>query len=173
MLIVGSGPIGLLALHAARFLGAEIEVLEPIRERRAIATRLGATKVHAEVSTIQNGSFDIAYDAVGIEPAWQAAIAAVRRGGRVTVIGLGSERGVVPVGDLVRRAIVLRGQYAYTRSDFVAALTMLGESAVDLSWVRTMPLEAGLDAFTCLADDPSRTVKVILDVAVDSVSQGG
>ena len=57
----------------------------------------------------------------------------MRTGGSVTVIGLGQAEGAVAVGDMVRRAITLRGHYAYTRADFDAALALLAEHPPSLT----------------------------------------
>jgi threonine dehydrogenase-like Zn-dependent dehydrogenase len=108
---------------------------------------------------------DLAIDAVGIEPTWRGAVARVRAGGTVTVVGLGQADGAVAVGDMVRRGITLRGHYAYTRVDFDAALAMLVEDPPSLDWLTVMPLAEGAEAFRRLVDDPGRTVKALLDVA--------
>jgi threonine dehydrogenase-like Zn-dependent dehydrogenase len=105
---------------------------------------------------------DIAIDAVGIEATWQGAIGKVRTGGSVTVIGLGQAEGAVAVGDMVRRAITLRGHYAYTRADFDAALALLAEHPPGLEWVTVMPLRDGAEAFRRLVEEPAGTIKALL-----------
>lgn len=103
-------------------------------------------------------------DAVGIEPTWTAAVAATRSGGQVVVVGLGQALGAMPVGDLVRRAISVKGHYAYTRAQFVAALELLAAHPVSLDWVDRMPLDAGAEAFARLAAADGAATKVMLDV---------
>ena len=114
---------------------------------------------------------DIAIDAVGIEPTWQGAIAHVRTGGSVTVIGLGQAEGAVAVGDMVRRAITLRGHYAYTRADFDAALALLAEHPPPLHWLTTLPLGEGAEAFRRLVEEPAGTIKALLAVGPSARSR--
>ena len=78
--------------------------------------------------TSPGGASILAVDAVGIEPTWQPAIASVRMGGAVTVVGLGAGRGTVSLGDLVRRGISLRGDDAYARQTSKTALELLASN---------------------------------------------
>jgi threonine dehydrogenase-like Zn-dependent dehydrogenase len=164
VLVVGGGPIGLLTVHACAVGGIEAWAVEPVPKRRALAARLGARLVAASAADPDIPEADFAIDAVGIEPTWQGAIAKVRMGGSVTVIGLGQAEGSVPVGDLVRRGVGLRGHYAYTRADFDAALAMLADHPPDLGWLTVLPLEDGAEAFRRLVDEPADTVKALLTV---------
>lgn len=164
VLVVGGGPIGLLTVHACAVRGIEVAAVEPVAERRALAARMGASVVAASADDPALPEADVAIDAVGIEPTWRGAIAKVRMGGSVTVIGLGQADGAVPVGDLVRRGIALRGHYAYTRADFDAALAMLAEHPPVLDWLTVLPLEDGAEAFRRLVERPAETVKALLTV---------
>jgi threonine dehydrogenase-like Zn-dependent dehydrogenase len=162
VLVLGGGPIGLLTVHACAVRGIEAIAVEPVAGRRALAERLGAAEVAASVDDLAPGQVDIAIDAVGIEPTWQAAVARVRAGGSVTVIGLGQAEGVVAVGDMVRRGVTMRGHYAYTRGDFDAALATLTEHPPDLEWLTVLPLSEGAEAFRRLVEEPEGTVKALL-----------
>jgi threonine dehydrogenase-like Zn-dependent dehydrogenase len=164
ILVVGGGPIGLLTVHAALARGAEVEVVEPLPRRRSVAASFGAEAVHADGTTVAAGAFDVAYDAVGIEPAWRTAIGAVRRGGRATIVGLGSDEGAVPVGSLVRQAITLRGHYAYTRAAFDDALRLLARQPPPLDWMDVVDLDQGAEAFARLVAEPDTTIKVAFEI---------
>ena len=67
---------------------------------------------------LEPGAATIALDAAGFEATWRGAIDAVQNGGTVVVLGLGNAEGTFPMALLVRRAITVRGQFAYTRADF-------------------------------------------------------
>ena len=162
VLVLGGGPIGLLTVYACAVMGVESQLIEPLAHRRRLALDLGATAAHASADELQPASFDLAVDAVGIEATWQAAIAAVRMGGSVTIVGLGAAQGTMAVGDLVRRGITVRGHYAYTRQDFEAALGMLAAQPPQLSWVESLPLSDGARGFRLLAEEPDAHVKVLL-----------
>jgi threonine dehydrogenase-like Zn-dependent dehydrogenase len=163
VLVVGGGPIGALAVHAAHLLGAEVIGVEPVDSRRELLGRLGAGETFADVSEVPIGRADVAIDAVGIESTWRGAIACVRSGGSVAIVGLGQADGAMPVGDLVRRGVSVRGHYAYSREDFNAALEMLSAHVIDLSWVTILPLAEGADGFRRLTSQIDGVVKVMLD----------
>ncbi len=78
VLVFGGGPIGVLTVYACTKAGIAVELVEPVAGRRDLATRMGASRVYESAADIPGGSFDLAVDAVGIEPTWQPAIASVR-----------------------------------------------------------------------------------------------
>ncbi len=162
VLVLGGGPIGLLTVHACAVRGIEAIAVEPVAGRRELAQRLGAAAVAASVDDLGPEQVDIAIDAVGIEATWQAAVARVRSGGSVTVVGLGQAEGIVAVGDMVRRGITMRGHYAYTRADFDAALATLAADPPGLEWLTVLPLSEGAEAFRRLVEEPEGTVKALL-----------
>ena len=106
--------------------GIEVALVEPVDERRVFACRSRRGRDLRVGDEVAAYDADLAIDAVGIEPTWQAGISAVRMGGTVTIVGLGQSEGRFSVGDVVRRGITVRGHYAYTRSDFDAALEPTG-----------------------------------------------
>jgi S-(hydroxymethyl)glutathione dehydrogenase/alcohol dehydrogenase len=92
VLVIGAGAVGLNAVQGARISGASsVTVVDPSPARRALAEELGATDTAEPGAAVppDPGGFDVAVDAVGIaatiRPAWDA----VRRGGRVVVVGAG------------------------------------------------------------------------------------
>ena len=157
LVVLGCGPIGLLTVHVGARLGADVNAVDPLEKRRRIAVTLGATPFEAEPQAA-----DVVVDAAGFESTWRAAIEAVRSGGTIVVVGLGAAEGVVPMATVVRRALVLRGQFAYTRADFARALEILAEGDLDLGWLSDAPLAEGGAAFARLADEPERATKVLL-----------
>lgn len=163
VLVVGGGPIGALTVHAAHLVGAEVLGVEPVDSRRELLGRLGADQTFRDVADVPVGRADFAVDAVGIESTWRGAIACVRSGGSVSIVGLGQADGAMPVGDLVRRGVSVHGHYAYSREDFNAALGMLSAHAIDLSWITVLPLKDGAEGFRRLTSQLQGVVKVMLD----------
>jgi threonine dehydrogenase-like Zn-dependent dehydrogenase len=78
------------------------------------------------------------------------------------MVGLGQAEAAFPMALLVRRAITLRGQFAYTRADFARAVEILADGDLDLGWLSDAPLAEGADAFANLVDRPAEFAKVIL-----------
>lgn len=163
-LVVGGGPIGLLAVYLGAQRGARVVCVEPVAERRALAERLGAAEVLAQTSEVSPGKADFVIDAVGVEQTWRAAIRGVRSGGTVALVGLGQAEGGMPVVDLVRRGVTVRGHYAYTRRDFEDALALLAQSPPPLDWLKVMDLSEGAEGFRLLVEEPASVTKVLLAV---------
>jgi threonine dehydrogenase-like Zn-dependent dehydrogenase len=162
VLVLGGGPIGALAVYAAVARGARVTCVEPVDERRALAARLGAETVLADARDAAPGAADVAVDAVGIEATWRAAVAAVRSGGRVALVGLGQAEGSMPTGDLVRRGVSVRGHYAYTRRDFEDSLALLAASPPPVDWLTVLELAQGAEGFRILVEEPAVATKVLL-----------
>jgi threonine dehydrogenase-like Zn-dependent dehydrogenase len=162
LLVVGCGPLGLLTVFLAARAGAEVVAADPLAERRALAERLGAAETLPAAGDVAPGSLDLVVDAAGFEPTWRASIEAVRAGGTVVVLGLGQAEGTFPMAAVVRRAIAVRGQFAYSRADFAEAVAVLAAGDLQLDWIREAPLDAGAEAFANLVDRPAEYAKVLL-----------
>jgi threonine dehydrogenase-like Zn-dependent dehydrogenase len=157
--VLGCGPLGLLTVFLAARSGATVTAVDPLSERRAIAERLGAATTADE---LEPDGFDLAVDAAGFEATWRAAVAGVGAGGTVVMLGLGNAEATFPMAVLVRRAVTLRGQFAYTRAEFARALEVLAEGDLPLDWLSTVPLSEGAEAFANLVDRPAEFAKVVL-----------
>jgi len=98
VLILGSGPIGLMFVRLAAHMGCEVTMVGRGEARMAAGRRLGASSVlvagsgagaealEAIVGTWA-GHFDAVIEAVGKPEAWEAAVRLVRKGGAVNFFG--------------------------------------------------------------------------------------
>jgi L-iditol 2-dehydrogenase len=154
VVVLGAGPIGLLTVFLAARGGAQVRAVDPVASRLQTAHLLGATDF--------DGPADLVVDAAGFEQTWAAALEAVRPGGEVVVVGLGSAEGSFPMATLVRRAIRLRGQFAYTRAEFQQAVDILAEGDLALDWTTDAALADGAEAFANLVERPAEFSKVVL-----------
>jgi threonine dehydrogenase-like Zn-dependent dehydrogenase len=97
--VVGCGPVGLMAVIAARELGAErIFALDALPERLALAERWGAEPVdvrQAAVETVREAAAgrgaDAVVEAVGSPEASRLAFELVRPGGTLAAVGVHTE----------------------------------------------------------------------------------
>jgi predicted dehydrogenase/threonine dehydrogenase-like Zn-dependent dehydrogenase len=116
--VVGSGLIGLLTQRLSVVAGAgETIVVARSRRREAMALAGGADRFLATGEGAETAGLeaDVVFEASGDAAALSTAVAAVRDGG--TVILVGSPRGVtvdVPVADIVRRRVRLVGAHVET-----------------------------------------------------------
>ena len=164
VVVLGCGPIGLLAIHTARHLGLRATAVEPLAERRELAAGLGAETVHEDLAAVRGLGADAVIDAVGIGATVSAGCAAVRRGASVIAIGLGAEEGTVPIAQVVRDGIAVRGHYAYTRSDFGAALDLLASDPPNVEWLTLVALQDTAAGIQALIERPQSTTKVIVQM---------
>ncbi|MCM3694896.1 L-idonate 5-dehydrogenase [Microbacterium oleivorans] len=116
VLVSGAGPIGLLALVAAKEAGAasvEITDLLPQPLERALA--LGADGVHrVGEDEIPADAYDVVLECSGAAPAVSSAIAAVRRRGTVVQIGMLPNQPVgVNVAPLISKEATITGAFRF------------------------------------------------------------
>ena len=95
VLVIGSGPIGLMFVALAHHAGCEVTVAGRGEARLSAARRLGATDVleiprgeSVSLAELAAGRlFDVVFEAVGKPETWEAAAGLVRKGGRVNFFG--------------------------------------------------------------------------------------
>jgi threonine dehydrogenase-like Zn-dependent dehydrogenase len=100
VVVVGCGPVGVLAVRAALERGArEVVAIDTVASRLAMATLMGATAVHLQdgdpLATVRERSAgtgaDCAIEAVGSPEATRLAADLVRAGGRIGAVGVHTE----------------------------------------------------------------------------------
>jgi 2-desacetyl-2-hydroxyethyl bacteriochlorophyllide A dehydrogenase len=171
-LVLGAGPMGLLALQALALAGAAqlwVADLDPHRLR--MAGDLGATALDPRSTDVvevvrretKGRGVGVAVDAVGTAQTRQQCIAATASVGKVILSGLHEESSIVPVADVIRREITLRGSFSYSLADFASALEWLEQGAVRLDpWIVEVPLERGGEWFEALLQPQKDVAKVLL-----------
>lgn len=97
LLVVGAGPIGLMAAVLARDLGARVTLAGRGPQRIQVARTLGFADVvdvtgqddveWAIKSQLDEPRFDAVFEAVGSPATWSACVRLVRKGGRVNWFG--------------------------------------------------------------------------------------
>jgi L-iditol 2-dehydrogenase len=96
VLVIGSGPIGLMFVAVAKHLGCEVALVGRGKNRLHAARRLGASHIVDSnaapdlVEALQRrllAGFDVVIEAVGKPETWEAAVRLVRKGGEVNFFG--------------------------------------------------------------------------------------
>jgi 2-desacetyl-2-hydroxyethyl bacteriochlorophyllide A dehydrogenase len=132
VVVVGLGPIGLMAVEGAFVLGASrVFAVDLVPERRAIAESLGAIALDASeavaaiAEATQGRMADCAVEAVGADATINLAIKVVGRAGTVSVIGVNQTR-----------------RFAFDMAvAFVKGLTFrIGTCSVQAHWPELVPL---------------------------------
>ncbi len=172
-LVVGAGVIGLLALQALRAAGCGRVIAADVDPGRlAMARKLGADAVvrvgeedlQARVLALSDGrGADVAVEAVGLGPAVQAALAGLRKGGSLALVGNLAERVDLPLQAVVTREISLFGSCA-SRGEYPACLELMARGALDVAPLisAAAPLAEGPEWFRRLREREPGLIKVIL-----------
>ncbi len=92
VLIIGSGPIGLMFAALARHIGCTVTVAGRGEKRLQLAARLGAGVVDVSGRELASAvphpvQYDVVIEAVGKPETWEAAVKLVRKGGAVNFFG--------------------------------------------------------------------------------------
>lgn len=167
VIILGSGPLGLLLAALATLQGARVIITGHGAERLALARRYGA-QVTLDVSgysfeeqrdmlvaeTEGGRGAGIVIEAVGTPETWTLATEVVRPGGLVNFFG------GCPSGTYVNLAtrplhyseLTLKGVFHHTPAYFAQALDLIQEKRIDVEALITarLPLASALDALQLL-----------------------
>jgi threonine dehydrogenase-like Zn-dependent dehydrogenase len=155
--VIGCGPIGLASLQVARHGGASVVACADLSEdRREVAASLGANIVSSSLE----GEFDVIIDAVGSAATRNASLEHLIPGGTTIWLGLATPDANFDAAAAVRLEKTIRGSFAYTDEEFVAAIELA--THLDLSWSTTYPLDEGAKIFTALMNGDSTPIKALL-----------
>ena len=171
VLVTGCGPIGALAIIAARRAGAgHIVATDVGAHTLGKALKVGADEVVnvAETPdglarfTADKGSFDVLFEASGNARALVGAFDALRPRGIIVQLGLGGDM-TLPINTIVAKEFDLRGAFRF-HEEFAVAVELLNKGLVDVKPLisATLSYRDSARAFA-LAADRSQSMKVILN----------
>ena len=172
--VVGVGMIGLLVVQSLRAAGCgRIIAVDIDRGHLDLACRLDADvglksddcDVNAEILKYTQGrGADIAFEVVGITPTINTAIASLRKGGSVTMVGNVSANVEMPLQAMVTREITLYGSCA-SSGEYPPCLDMIARGTVDVNALitATAPLAEGALWFRRLYEKEEGLMKIILE----------
>lgn len=170
VLVSGCGPIGTLAVAAARVHGAaEITAVDLTDETLAVARAMGAHRT-INVATDPDwvarhspnkGTFDVMLECSGNERALRAGLEVMRPRGVVVQLGLGGDVSL-PQNLVVAKELSVCGSFRF-HAEFALAVRLINEGRVDMRPMITgaYPLAQAREAFE-LASDRRRAMKVLL-----------
>ena len=165
VLVNGAGPIGVLAVAAAKAKGARTVYASDLSDSALdIAAAMGADHlVHVAQGESLPADVDVAIEASGAPRALGGVIAAVRRGGTLVQVGnLPGGDVTATLGNIVTREIDYKGSYRFV--DEISEAVALMDGTVDVSPLMTheFPLEEAAQAFAVAADRSTGSSKVML-----------
>ncbi len=171
--VVGSGMIGLFVIQVLRARGCgKIIAIDLEDDRLKLAGELGADvtlnpgkeDVVKEILALTgNRGADVAFEVVGISDTLKTAIAAVRKGATVTLVGNLSPSVEIPMQAVVTRQIRLQGSCAIC-GEYPAVLDMIARNEVKVEAILSAeaPLSEGAEWFRRLYNKEPGLIKVVL-----------
>lgn len=173
VLVIGSGPIGVLCVLAARRAGAaEIVVTDIADAPLRFALAAGADRVLNTATDPDalapygagKGTFEVQFECAGVSAAVAAGVSSLRPGGTIVQLGLGGDMSV-PVQAITAKELSLKGSFRF-HEEFATAVSLMEKGLIDVKPLitHTLPIAQAVDAFH-LAADRSRAMKVQLDMA--------
>jgi L-iditol 2-dehydrogenase len=172
-LVIGAGMIGTLIVQALRVAGASHIVVADLDPTRLVeAARSGAHTIinpgdgsHTVSEVLANypAGVDHAFEAVGASATVKQAIAAVRKGGTVTLVGNIAPNIEIPLQSVVSRQIRLQGSAA-SAGEYPRAIQLLASKEIDVRPLISSvePLSKGAEAFERLHSREPNLIKIIL-----------
>lgn len=167
VLVTGCGPIGVLAILAARRAGAAEIVATDLSDftlamaRRSGADRTVNTKDAPEglaAYGADKGFFDVLFECSGSAAALVGAIPALRPRAVVVQLGLGGDM-TLPMGLVTSKELDLRGTFRF-HEEFATGVGLMQKGLVDVKPLitHTVPLDEAETAFR-IASDRSQAMK--------------
>jgi L-idonate 5-dehydrogenase len=170
VLVTGCGPIGALAIIAARAHGArEIVVTDMMDAVLNKALEVGADRVinvaenpgHLQAYAANKGYFDVQFEASGNERAVRSGLEVLRPRSILVQLGLGGDV-AIPQNMVVAKEIEMKGTFRF-HEEFALAIDLINHRRVDLKPLLTdvFALQDAVKAFETAADR-TRSMKVQL-----------
>jgi L-iditol 2-dehydrogenase len=171
--VVGAGMIGLLVIQVLKAEGcAQVIAIDRDEDRLRLAGQLGATatiradtpEIGATVRGLTGGrGADAAFEVVGIAATLQTAVACVRKGGSVTLVGNLEAEVPLPLQAVVTRQLTLIGTCA-SAGEYPLCLELVASGKVNVTACisATPPLAEGAGWFERLYGAEKGLMKVLL-----------
>ena len=177
VVVIGPGPIGLLALQAAALkLHGSLIMLGTRRERLELAARLGATDTvnvrerdpyEAIMDITEGDGADVVLFCGGGLDAWELSSKILKSFGRIVVEALPkpySAKWPVHVSDFTEKTISYLGVSGYSPGQFAQALELIERGIIKVAPLIThrFPLEEYKEAFETVDKRKNGAIKVII-----------
>jgi len=172
--VLGPGPMGLLAVQAAKIAGAKHVFITGVgadKERFAVAKELGAdTVINVEqedpVSVIKNLTVELGADTVfeasGSSAARKQAFSMVRRCGKVGLIGISGKPCDINLDAVIEGELDVKGSWGTVWTSWKRTLTLISSGKMRVSPLinAKLPLDKWREGFSLMEE--RKALKVLL-----------
>jgi threonine 3-dehydrogenase len=175
VLITGAGPIGVMAVAIARFVGARHVVVTDVNEYRLdLARRMGATRAvnvattdlqHVERELGMTEGFDVGLEMSGNGSALRQMLSTMNHGGRVALLGIPPDEVAIDWNLVIFKGLIIKGIYGREMFETWYKMTAMLGSGLGISEVITHHVAADdfADAFEIMRS--GHAGKIVMDWA--------
>jgi threonine 3-dehydrogenase len=173
VLITGAGPIGIMAVAIARFVGARHVVITDVNDYRLeLAKKMGATRaINVQHETLdqtmkdlgmQEG-FDVGLEMSGNAAAFRDLLRTMHHGGSVAILGIPPDDTSIDWNQVIFKGLTLKGIYGREMFETWYKMASLLQSGLQLEPIIThhLPVQEYAQAFSIMGS--GRSGKVIMD----------
>jgi len=171
--VFGCGGVGLGAIAASHFQGANTIGIDVHDDKLALARKAGATHIintsreslHQRLLELTDGlGPEVAIEAIGLPQIFRAAVEEVAFTGRVVYIGYAKEPVAYETRLFVQKELDIMGSRNALPQDFRQVIRMLEEHRfpVDDAVSSIVPIEEGPDLLRAWSDNPVRFAKIMV-----------
>ncbi len=176
VLITGAGPIGIMAVAIARFVGARHVVITDVNDYRlGLARQMGATRtVNVARESIEDVTaelgmregFDVGLEMSGNPGALRQMLAAMNHGGKVALLGIPPSETAIQWDHVIFKGLVIKGIYGREMFETWYKMCAMLQSGLNITPIVThrFAVEDYAQGFEIMASGQSG--KVILDWGV-------
>ena len=145
--VIGLGGLGQIAAQVAVVKGAELHVAEMNEAVWPLAQTIGATSVVGDAAQWAGQDFDLVVDYAGFGTTTAAALGAIRRNGRVVVVGMGRSQTTLNTFDIILKQAQIFGSNGGTKEDIAAVYELLasGQVTPTVTTIDFPSIPAGID----------------------------
>lgn len=173
VLITGAGPIGIMAVAIARFVGARHVVITDVNDYRLeLAGRMGATRtVNVARDSLDDvmrslgmqEGFDVGLEMSGNAAALREMLRTMHHGGSIAMLGIPPGETAVDWNQVIFKGLTLKGIYGREMFETWYKMSALIQSGLDITPVIThhFGVRDYLEGFEIMAS--GRSGKIILD----------
>jgi threonine 3-dehydrogenase len=173
VLIAGAGPIGIMAVAVARFVGARHVVITDVNDYRlGLAEQMGATRVvnvtRESLDETMSGlgmqeGFDVGLEMSGNPLALREMLRTMHHGGSIAMLGIPPDETAIDWTQVIFKGLTIKGIYGREMFETWYKMASLLQSGLSIAPVIThhFPVADYLEGFDTMGS--GRSGKVILD----------
>lgn len=175
VLITGAGPIGIMAVAIARFVGARHVVITDVNDYRLeLARRMGATRAinvtrdSLDATMAELGmeeGFDVGLEMSGNPGAFRDMLRTMHHGGKVALLGIPPTDVAIDWNEVIFKGLVIKGIYGREMFETWYKMASMLQSGLDVTPVITHRFAVADYGRAFEVMNSGRSGKVILDWA--------